>query len=74
MACDADKDGMLDKAEFKSFVSTMNQNGVNRGLKNRETDDEFIDLVYPCFQGFNLETSGVTKMEILTILNHINNA
>lgn len=70
---DADSDGQLSRDEFKTFVTTMNANGVARGLKNRDTTDEFIDLVYPCFKAFNLETDGVTKIEILTILNKINN-
>lgn len=50
---DADADGMLSCSEFKAFVSTMNDNGVSRGLKHRDTTDEFINKVYPCFQGFN---------------------
>ena len=57
---DADSNGLLSKTEFKSFVTVMNANGVARGLKHRETTDEFIDMVYPCFDGFNQEADGVT--------------
>ena len=52
-AADVNADGVLDRDEFKVFVTQMNQNGVNRGLKNRDTTDEFIDTVYPAFDGFN---------------------
>ena len=69
---DADGNGLLTKDEFKSFVSIMNNNGVARGLKHRDTTDEFINTVYPCFQGFNQATDGVTKEEIMTVLNIIN--
>ena len=50
----------------------MNDNGVARGLKHRDTTDEFIDRVYPCFNGFNADVDGVTKQEILIILNMVN--
>ena len=52
-AADVNGDGVLDRDEFKVFVTQMNNNGVARGLKNRDTTDEFIDLVYPQFDGFN---------------------
>lgn len=71
-AADVNADGVLDQAEFKTFVTTMNANGVARGLKNRDTSDEFIGMVFPAFNGFNQEVDGVSKMEILTILNMIN--
>lgn len=58
--------------EFKNFVVAMNQNGVSRGLKNRDTTDEFIDMVYPAFNGFNQSTTGVSKGEIMMVLNLIN--
>ena len=41
-AADVNADGVLDRDEFKVFVTQMNQNGVNRGLKNRDTTDDFI--------------------------------
>ena len=50
----------------------MDANGVQRGLKHRETTDEFIDLVFPCFDGFNQASSGVSKPEIMMVLNLIN--
>ena len=34
---DADGNGLLSKSEFMSFVSIMNNNGVARGLKHRDT-------------------------------------
>ena len=71
-ACDANDDGLLDRAEFAAFVTASNQNGVNRGLKNRETTEEFMDMVYPAFNGFNEATEGVSKGEILTILQYLN--
>ena len=71
-ACDANNDGLLDRAEFAAFVTASNQNGVNRGLKNRETTEEFMDMVYPAFNGFNEATDGVSKGEILTILQYLN--
>ena len=46
-AADVNGDGVLDRDEFKVFVTQMNNNGVARGLKNRDTTDDFIDLVYP---------------------------
>ena len=52
----------------------MNDHGVARGLKNRDTSDEFIGLVYPAFDGFNQQTQGVSKQEIMEILNMINEA
>uniref|UniRef100_A0A7S3I0U6 EF-hand domain-containing protein n=1 Tax=Favella ehrenbergii TaxID=182087 RepID=A0A7S3I0U6_9SPIT len=69
---DADQDGLLQRAEFKSFVETMNGCGVERGLKHRDTTDEFIDKVFPCFNGFSAEVDGVSKNEILMILNMVN--
>ena len=69
---DANTDGLLQRDEFKTFVATMNDNGVARGLKHRDTTDEFIDKVYPCFNGFNDQVDGVTKQEILIILNMVN--
>ena len=72
-ACDANGDGLLSRDEFKSFVSTMNDHGVARGLKHRDTTDEFIDKVYPSFNGFNPTNSeGVSKQEILIVLNLVN--
>lgn len=69
---DANADGLLSRDEFKEFVSKMNANGVGRGLKNRDTTDEFIDSVYPSFNGFNTSTDGVSKNELMAILNFIN--
>ena len=69
---DSDADGLLQRDEFKAFVETMNNNGVARGLKHRDTTDEFIDTVYPCFNGFNPSVDGVGKNEILLILNMVN--
>ena len=69
---DTNADGLLDRDEFKTFVTAMNANGVARGLKNRDTTDEFIDLVFPAFNGFTADVDGVSKMEILSILNMIN--
>ena len=71
-ASDVNADQVLDREEFKAFVTQMNANGVARGLKNRDTTDEFIDMVFPAFNGFNQGVEGVAKMEILTILNMIN--
>ena len=48
-AADADSDGLLSRDEFKTFVETMNNHGVERGLKHRDTTDDFIDTVYPSF-------------------------
>ena len=45
---------------------------MSRGLKHRDTDDAFIDMVYPCFDGFNQATQGVSKAEILMVLNLLN--
>ena len=70
---DADGDEKLTRDEFKDFVTRMNNHGINRGLKNRETNDEFIDMVYPAFDGFNQQTQGVSKGEILAILAMLNN-
>ena len=50
----------------------MNAHGIARGLKNRDTTDEFIGMVFPAFDGYNQATQGVTKNEILEILNLIN--
>ena len=69
---DADSNGVLTRDEFKVFVTKMDEHGVNRGLKHRETTDEFVDTVYPSFNGFNEGTDGVSKQEILVILNMIN--
>lgn len=69
---DADSDGYLNRDEFKEFVSKMNANGVSRGLKNRDTTDEFIDSVFPSFNGFEMSHDGVSKVEIMAILNFIN--
>ena len=52
----------------------MNDHGVTRGLKNRDTTDDFINMVYPAFDGFNQSTQGVSKQEIMEILNMINEA
>ena len=71
-SCDADGDGLLVRDEFKNFVHRMNENGVGRGLKHRETTDEFIDMVYPAFNGFNQETTGVSKGEIMMVLDLLN--
>lgn len=71
-SCDTNEDGLLNREEFKTFVVRMDQNGVNRGLKHRDTDDAFIDMVYPCFDGFNSATQGVSKAEILMVLNLLN--
>ena len=58
---DADSNSLLSRDEFKEFVTKMNNHGVERGLKNRDTTDEFIDMVYPAFNGFNQATDGVSK-------------
>ena len=71
-AADVNGDALLDRDELKVFVTAMNANGVARGLKHRDTTDDFIDKVYTAFNGFNQATQGVSKMEILTILNMIN--
>ena len=69
---DSNGDGKLVRDEFKQFVSKMNAHGVARGLKHRETTDEFIDKVFPSFDGFNPTQAGVSKAEIMIILNLIN--
>ena len=69
---DANSDSLLSRDEFKEFVTKMNNHGVARGLKNRDTTDEFIDMVYPAFNGYNQGTDGVSKVEIMQILNLIN--
>ena len=64
---------MLSREEFKAFVEQMNAIGVNRhGLKHRDTDDAFIDNVYPAFNGYNAGSSGVSQADILTILDWLN--
>ena len=50
----------------------MDANGVGRGLKHREINDAYIDMVYPAFDGFDSETQGVSKGEILLILSMLN--
>ena len=70
--CDTNANGLLTRDEFKAFVTQMDTNGTSRGLKHRDTDDAFIDMVYPAFDGFNLSTEGVNKTEILMVLNLLN--
>ena len=58
---DVNSDGLLNKEEFKAFVVAMNQCGVAKGLKNRDTTDEWLNMVYPAFNGYNVGVDGVTK-------------
>ena len=70
---DADGDSLLSRVEFKQFVSKMNEIGAARGLKHRDTTDEFIDKAFPCFSGFNpASPDGVTCQEIMMVLALVN--
>ena len=51
-ASNISQDGLLTKDEFKQFVIAMNENGLQHGLKNRDTTDEWVDKVYPGFNGY----------------------
>ncbi len=54
-------------------MGQMNAIGVNRhNLKHRETDDAFIDQVYPAFNGYDTGTSGVSQVDIMVVLSWLN--
>ena len=52
-AANVSANGVLSRDEFKQFVILMNNNGLAHGLKNRETTDEWVDMAYPSFNGYN---------------------
>ena len=66
-AADVNADGVLDMAEFKTFINAMNANDVARGLKAREYDSDYWDIIYPTLNTFYSEVDGISKMLILTL-------
>ena len=52
-AANVSGNGVLSRDEFKQFVIAMNNKGLEHGLKNRETTDEWVDMAYPGFNGYN---------------------
>ena len=63
-------DGVMDKDQFRAFVDKMDQLAVGRGLKHRETTDEFIEMCWTGFNGYNQAREGVTKEEIVYVLRY----
>ena len=46
----------------------MDQTGVGHGLNHHETTDEWIAMIYPCFNGFNNTTEGVSRDDIMKVI------
>ena len=61
IASDVNGDGLLDRDEFKSFTIRMDARGVEKGLKHREITEDWIDMVYRCFNGYTRGRDGVSK-------------
>ena len=49
----------------------MNAVAVARGLKGRETTNEWIDMAWPCFNGYTLGVNGVSKEDLLYVLGQV---
>ena len=69
--CNTAGDGLLTKEEFKNFVIEMNTEAVRNNLKNRELTDEWVDMAWPGFDGYKSDTEGVTKEELIYVLEQI---
>ena len=48
----------------------MNNKGLERGLKNRETTDEWVDMAYPGFD-YNLDHEGVSMDDLMHVLHQV---
>ena len=61
----------MTKEEFREFTEKINRNAMAHGLKGRETTDAWIDMAWPCFNGYTLAVDGVSKEDFLTMLGEI---
>ena len=48
----------------------MDELAVNRGLKHRESTEAFIDMCWAGFNGYTLDTDGVSKEDIIYVLRY----
>ena len=58
----------MTREQFKEFTEKMNTAAVARGLKDRETTEEWIDMAWPCFNGYTEDEDGVSKDDLLFVL------
>ena len=62
-------DGFLKKAEFGTFLNQMNESARARQLKYRnEISQEYIDMLWNGFNGYNQEQEGVSYKDLLYVL------
>ena len=54
-----------------AFVIAMNRCGVSKGLKNRDTTDAWIDMVYPAFNAFVADVDGCTMDDVMKVLGQV---
>ena len=70
-ASNTSNDGILDKAQFKAFNEAMVKVCTTHGLKKRETTDEFIDMAWAGFNGYQPDRDGVSKEDLLYVLGQV---
>ena len=61
---------LLDKDQLRVFIVKMNQNAVEAGQAGRETTDEYVDMCWLAFNGYDLNTDGVSKDDITYVLRY----
>ena len=49
----------------------MNTEAARHNIKNRELTDEWVDMAWTGFNGFTADTDGVTKDDLLYVLEQI---
>ena len=64
-------DGLMNKEQFRQFNEDINAIARDRGIKEREITDEFIDMAWAAFNGFRSDTDGVTKKDLMYVLSQI---
>ena len=62
---------MLNREGLKNYFIIMNEKTMAKDLKGREITEEWMNKAWPCFNGYDLKTEGVTKEILLQCLFEI---
>ena len=57
-------DGRLDREQLKNYLELLNEIAVRKGLKRKADSEEYYDMVYSRYNGYNHAIEGVSKDEL----------